>query len=117
MMQNNPQGRRSLRLIPTVPVVVRLDSSDLPMELYDLSLGGFAVLAERPFAPGMTHRFTFEVPSEGLTVTIVAKAVHGRASTKPETLRFVTGWEFMFARTDADRAAIALLFETATRAT
>jgi hypothetical protein len=107
-------GRRSARLPPTVDVVVRLEHTDLRMRLKDVSLGGFAAFAPRPFAAGMTHRFTIEVPSHGVAVTIVDKAVHGRPTADPTTHEFVTGWEFMFGRSDADRSAITRLFEAAT---
>lgn len=109
-----PNGRRTERVVPTNEVIVQLNGSDTILKLYDLSLGGFAILSGRPFAPGMTHRFTFTAPSDQVTVTIVAKAIHSRAAPDDQALRFITGWEFMFGRSEDERTAIARLFQAAT---
>jgi hypothetical protein len=115
---SSERGRQNARVVPIGEVTVSVQGSELQMELWDLSLGGFAIRCARPFHNGMTHRFVFAVPSEGRSVTLVAKAVHSYAAkhaTKDpandrEALSFVSGWEFMSARSQEDQAAISRLF-------
>jgi len=108
------QGRRTERVAPSTELIVQLQGSDLPVELWDVSLGGFAIRCRRPFHIGMTHRFVFTAVADGRSTTLVAKAVHSRASSDAGDLRFVTGWEFMSARSRLDQAAISQLFLSAT---
>lgn len=107
-------GRRTGRVIPSQDILVRVQGSELRIELHDLSLGGFAIRCPRPFHTGMTHRFIFTVPSDGRSATLVAKAVHSHASNLTGDLKFVIGWEFMSARSQEDQAAISRLFLAAT---
>lgn len=111
------EGRRTGRVVPSQEIHVQVQGSDLRMELHDVSLGGFAIRCTRPFHTGMTHRFVFTVPSDGRTATLVAKAVHSHASNGGGDLSFVTGWEFMCARSQDDQAAISRLFLAATEPT
>lgn len=86
---------------------------DVEMELSNLSVGGFAIICRRPFKPGMTHRFTISSPSYGLSVTVVAKAVHSRPSDEGGELQFKSGWEFMLGVSPDDKAAISLMVAVA----
>lgn len=113
MKDEAASNRRSPRLVPTAAVTVRLGETDLPISIHDLSLGGFAIVCPRPFSPGMTHRFTLAVPARQVELTIVAKAVHSRALPPNEPLRFLTGWEFMYARSERERVAIQQLLDAA----
>jgi hypothetical protein len=90
---------------------LRVEIADLPVELLlrDLTFGGFAIVAPRPFWKGMTHRFTFATRAGG-SLTLVAKAVY--CSPTADGKAFVSGWEFMRGMADRTEAAIGRLLET-----
>jgi hypothetical protein len=106
-------ARQGERIVPRTTVTLHLHGLDLPMELLDLSLGGFAATSPRPFKPTVTHRFTIAVPDHGLSLGIVAKSVYSRAMPAAEEMTFVTGWAFMTGASPADKLAISQLFEAA----
>ena len=105
--------RRSSRLIPTTGVRVTISGLTADLQLQNLSFGGFAVTAPRPFWRGMTHRFTFASDS-GLSIELVAKAVHCYRVANSAQDRYVSGWEFMAGSADRTEAAISKLLDTAT---
>ena len=104
--------RRTPRLVPTGHLAVSIASQPLPIELRNLSFGGFAIAAPRPFKVGLTHRFTFSNDT-GLQVNLVAKAVHCHARPVDNEQMFVSGWEFLTASADAADAAIGQLLDAA----
>src|SRR5207253_2222188 len=67
--------RQTARLLPTTNISVDVAGLPHQLDLRDLSYGGFAIIAARPFWMGMTYRFTFK-SAAGLAVALVAKAVH-----------------------------------------
>lgn len=101
-------SRRSARLAVEGQVRVAIPSLDLKLELRDLSFGGFAIMATRPFWRGMTHWFTFST-STGQSITLVAKAVHCHSSKTDR--RFVSGWEFMKGTAERTERAIGQLLD------
>jgi hypothetical protein len=104
--------RRSARIVPTAHLTVTIPTLAVPLELRNLSFGGFAISAPRPFKTGLTHRFTFAADN-GLEVTLVAKAVHCYASLVNDQQVFVTGWEFMLGSADVTDAGIRQLIDAA----
>src|SRR4030095_13725902 len=65
--------RRTARLAVDGQVQIAIPGLELPLELRDLSLGGFAIVAPRPYWKGMTHWFTFSTFRGGAerSVTLV----------------------------------------------
>lgn len=100
--------RRWARLAVNGQIQVAIRDLDLALELRDLSFGGFAVHAPRPFWKGMTHWFTFSTPA-GQSITLVAKAVH--CYRLPDQPRFVSGWVFMAGTADRTERAIGQLLD------
>lgn len=100
--------RRTARLIAAGQLRVAIPSLDLNLELRDLSFGGFAIVAPRPFCKGLTHWFTFSA-GQGQSITLVAKAVHCYANSKDR--KFVSGWEFMPGTADRTERAIGQLLD------
>ena len=96
---------RRPRVVPSARLGVRIQGLTLPLEIQDMSFGGFAIVASKPFWRGMTHWFTFSTAS-GFEVTLVAKAVHCRQLADDDGSRFVSGWEFMAG--SAERTEIAI---------
>jgi hypothetical protein len=105
--------RRSSRVIPTTGLRVEIPGLNADLQLQNLSYGGFAVSARRAFWRGMTHRFTF-VSASGLSIELVAKAVHCYRLGNTTQERYVSGWEFMAGSADRTEAAIGRLLEAAT---
>jgi len=107
-----PSQRRAVRLLPTNELRVHIAGLALTVEIRDLSFGGFAIIATRPFWRGMTHRFTF-ASSSGLEISLVAKAVHCYSLPPEAGPTFVTGWEFMRGAAERTAAAIGQLLDAA----
>lgn len=105
--------RKHVRIVPSGHLKVSIVNSPLPVELHDLSLGGFALTASRPFPIGLTHRFLFAT-SSGVEVTLVAKAIHCYSRLVDGVQSFVTGWEFMAGSAELTEAALAQLMDAAT---
>jgi hypothetical protein len=95
----------SSRILLTTGLRVVINGLDAEIQLHNLGFGGFAVVAPRPFWRGMTHRFTFATRS-GLSIDLVAKAVHCYRIADGTPNRFISGWEFMAG--SADKTAVAL---------
>ena len=87
---------------------VEIAGLGLPVEVRDLSRGGFATVASKGFWRGMTHRFTFASPS-GFVISLVAKAVRSYSLPQGSEPKFVTGWEFMAGSMDRTEKAIGQL--------
>jgi hypothetical protein len=104
--------RRSARIVPTGHLVVSIPGLATPLELRNMSFGGFAIAAGRPFKTGFTHRFQFANDS-GLEVILVAKAVHCYATLIDDRPLFVSGWEFMAGSAEQTELAIGQLLEAA----
>lgn len=104
-------SRRWARLPASGHLRVEIPDLQVELRLRDLSFGGFAIVAPRPFWKGMTHRFLFATRS-GESVTLVAKAVH--CQQEPNGAAFVTGWEFMRGSAERTEAAIGRLLDTLT---
>ncbi len=86
-----PDGRRDVRHLPTTRIAVAVeDLGGLPVELFDLSGGGFAIISSKPFWTGMTYRFCFTTAS-GRTFRFAAKSVHSSEMVEDT---FISGWEF-----------------------
>jgi hypothetical protein len=98
-------GRRWPRLVPDRHISVVIPSLRVTLTLRDLSVGGFAVSAPRPFTVGITHRFLFSTES-GVEITIVAKAMHCHSRPTDAHPLFITGWQFMAGSMDENEAAI-----------
>ncbi len=77
----------------------------LPVEVKDLSLGGFAMSCAKPFSPGMTQDFTFATEG-GFSFGMVAKAMH---CTEAPGGRFISVWQF--CKTAGDDILIRQLLE------
>ena len=101
-------GRRWPRLVPDRQISVTIPSLRVELSLRDLSVGGFAVSAPRPFTVGITHRFLF-TSEEGVEITIVAKAMHCHSRPTNGHPLFVTGWQFMAGSMDENEASIKKL--------
>lgn len=101
-------GRRWPRLVPDREISVTIPSLKVALTLRDLSVGGFAVSAPRPFTVGTTHRFVFSA-EDGVEITIVAKAMHCHSRPADGQPLFVTGWQFMAGSTEENEAAIQRL--------
>jgi hypothetical protein len=106
------ESRKAPRVLPSAGLGVRIPGLSLPLEIRDLSVGGFAIVAEKPFWRGMTHWFTFSMPS-GVEVTLVAKAVHCRLLATGDVPRFVSGWQFMAGSAERTATAIGQLLHLA----
>ena len=104
--------RRSARFVPTAHLTIRITTLEVPLDLRDLSFGGFAISAPRPFKTGLTHWFTFST-DKGLGVTLVAKAVHCYASLVNDQQIYVSGWEFMIGSAEETDAGIRQLLDAA----
>jgi len=98
-------GRRWPRLVPDREISVTIPSLRVTLTLRDLSVGGFAVSAPRPFTVGITHRFLFTAEG-GVEITIVAKAMHCHSRPANGQPLFVTGWQFMAGSMEENEAAI-----------
>jgi hypothetical protein len=81
----------------------------LPVELKDLSHGGFGIICGKPFSPGMTQDFMFAT-SQGFSFGIVAKAVH---CAELPGARFISGWQF--CKSEGDDILIAQLVDEAVK--
>ena len=104
------------RIVPANTVTVQVQGLDVTAKLRDLSGGGFSISCPKPFRVGMTHFFTFSTAT-GLSVTLVAKAMHSRAQSTDGQVAFVSGWKFMTGMWSAqDETAIQLLMAMATDA-
>ena len=101
-------GRRWPRLVPDRQISVTIPSLKTQLTLRDLSVGGFAVSAPRPFTVGITHRFLFSSEA-GVEITIVAKAMHCHSRPADGHPLFVTGWQFMAGSMEENEAAIKRL--------
>ena len=86
------EARQAIRRVPTSGVTGWVEGLGLPVQVCDLSQGGFAILAVQPFEPGAVHRFTFTVES-GSSFQILARAAHCSEFVTGEE-QFVSGWEF-----------------------
>ena len=107
------QARTSDRLIPTKHVRVLVHGLPVAADLWDVSLGGFAISCARPFQAGTTRRFTVAQARLGSSITVTAEAIHCRAMSGENGLVYITGWRFTSASAE-DREAIRLLYEAAT---
>ena len=92
--------RRTARLAVNGQVQVTIPGTDAALELRDMSFGGFAITASRPFWKSMTHRFMFSTLAGGVgrSITLVAKVVHCYALEGEQ--KFVSGWAFMPGTSD-----------------
>jgi hypothetical protein len=100
--------RKTARVLPDGSVSVRIATSRVPLEVHDLSVCGFAVSTAAPFTIGHTHRFVFTT-SDGVEVSLVAKAVHCYARLLDGARTYVTGWEFMAGSAPLTEAAFERL--------
>ena len=95
--QSPNEERRAVRRPLAPGIVIAVEGwVGLPVELKDLSLGGFAISSAKPFSSGMTQDFTF-TREGGFSFGLVAKAVH---CTEAPDGRFISGWEFCKAAGD-----------------
>lgn len=87
--------RRSLRLIVVdwlYDVHGQALTLDVPITLYDLSVGGCAMESSREIPSGETHLFRFTAES-GMSFLISAVAVHCAPTERPG--RYLTGLRFV----------------------
>ncbi len=63
------------------------------VQLFDLSLGGFAILSAQAFQRGVIHWFTFTADT-GRTFQVLARAVH-TFELMVGMDQFISGWEFV----------------------
>ena len=107
------QARTSDRLIPTKHLRVLVHGLPVAADLWDVSLGGFAISCARPFQTGSKRRFTVAQSRLGASITVTAEAIHCRAVSSESGLVYISGWRFTSASAE-EREAIRLLYEAAT---
>ena len=101
--------RRTVRRLPVPNIVIAIDDLGAPpLELYDVSLGGFAVVSATPFRVGLTCQFMFTT-AFGQSFPLAATAIH---CSDLDTDRFISGWKF---RTSDKDASIRHLLQLATQ--
>jgi hypothetical protein len=101
-------GRRTRRVIPSSRIGIRMHGSTTTMHLTNLSPGGFAIISERSFSPGTTHRFIISAPQHTLSIAVMAKAIHCHPAESIDP-QFITGWELTTPSTGHDQSAINLI--------
>ena len=95
--------RRAPRFrVPRGVVRAEIPGLNLTADVRDISTGGFSIETFRPFAQGAVHLFRMKT-SSGWSGLARAKAAHCRwLSESDGSVRFVSGWQFLF---DTDLAA------------
>lgn len=87
----------------------RLVQGNLYLTLHDLGFGGFAVEGPLTFRAGSRHLFRFTTAS-GAAISLMAEAVYSREATADGGLDVrVTGFKYVLASADSERAVEALL--------
>jgi PilZ domain len=118
-MPTRPPSRtlRNRRRFPRLQVLGLVEGFlvplDVPLEIRELSQGGFSVHSASPFPPGSQHHFRFTTTTHE-EVTIDATAVHCRLTQADAGghVTYVTGFEFVSSqRTDE---AVGVLIDTLT---
>jgi hypothetical protein len=88
--------------LPRGLVRAEIPGLNLTADVRDVSTGGFSIETFRPFAQGAIHQFRLKT-SSGWTGTARARAAHCRWLSDPDgSVRFVSGWQYLF---DTDLAA------------
>ena len=95
--------RRAPRLdLPRGLVRAEIPGLNLTADVRDVSTGGFSIETFRPFAQGAIHQFRLKA-SSGWIGSARAKAAYCRWLNDGDgSVRFVSGWQFLF---DTDLAA------------
>jgi hypothetical protein len=89
---------------------------NLPLDVRDLSSGGFAVECGVSFPVGAVHRFRF-ITRTGAEVLVRATARHCRPVETPDgSARFLAGFSFILDPNGETEAAIELMLKAASAA-
>lgn len=86
---------------------------NLPIDVRDLSSGGFAIESTVDFPVGAVHRFRF-ITQNGIEVLVRASARHCRSVESADgSPRFVAGFAFIMDPNGETEAAIEILLRAA----
>jgi hypothetical protein len=97
-MTTRPLGasaRQSERIQPAIQIAVSELGSPEGMVLWNVSDGGFAVQSVAPYYPGQVLAFVFSAPSQALSETVLAKAVHSMVFTNARGTSYISGFQFV----------------------
>ena len=93
-MKANPVNRRSaVRIVPPKTLQASLEGSKKKLVVYDISLGGVAVVSDTPFPLNSTH--VVNLTHRGIVVSGSVRTAHCR--------KCPTGWLVGFAFTPVPR--------------
>ncbi len=97
--------RTTLRFDAKGRLAGHLVSLNQAVTIKDIGLGGFAIEASEPFAPGHKHFVRFTAPDNTSTV-LETRSVHCRPSrvTDGSPPGFIAGFEFVRPPQDVDRS-------------
>lgn len=111
-----PIQRRSPRIEVMGQLHGQLVPMNLPLDVKDLSAGGFAVESTVNFPIGAVHRFRF-ITRTGAQVLVRATARHCRqVETADGTARYIAGFSFILDAGGETEAAIELMLKAAATA-
>ena len=110
----------SQRRAPRIEVMGQLHGQlvpmNVPLDVRDLSSGGFAVESTVSFPVGAVHRFRF-ITKTGAEVIVRASARHCRPVETPDgSARFLAGFAFILDENGETEAAIDLMLKAASSA-
>jgi hypothetical protein len=81
---------------------------DAPVTVLDLSTGGFSIETSAPLPSGDPYEFRFSL-RDGISVIVLARVVHQRASTRHGGVTHVIGLEFLDGSAEARAGRAALV--------
>jgi hypothetical protein len=81
---------------------------DAPVTVLDLSTGGFSIETSAPLPSGDPYEFRFSL-RDGISVIVLARVVHQRASTRRGGVTHVIGLEFLDGSAEARAGRAALV--------
>ena len=112
----NTSAGRSTRIEVMGQLHGQLVPMNVPLDVRDLSSGGFAVESSVDFPVGAVHRFRF-VTQNGIEVLVRANARHCRSIESSDGApRFLAGFAFIMDPNGETEAAVEILLRAATSA-
>ena len=109
-------NRRATRIEVMGQLHGQLVPMNLPLDVRDLSNGGFAVECSVSFPIGAVHRFRF-ITRTGAEVLVRATARHCRpVESQDGSARFLAGFSFLLDPNGETEAAIDLMLKAASAA-
>ncbi len=103
-----PDRRRSVRLDVLDQLDGRVVMYNIPIRVRDISAGGVATESAIPFTVGTRHRLRFTT-TDGVEVLITGAVAHGMAAAAGNRRLFLTGFEFVNAKSERAAADIEVL--------